>query len=128
LLKHRLSSTALLLQHEVVAASELLVCGGELLEEDPMPSVAHYLTAHHWPNHWDSGLSTQQRTATAAAVGSLRPYLFVAGNFLRRMTHDTMVMTAMQDIQMPGPMKMDLVWVWMAVMMRGVCRTAAAAA
>lgn len=40
---------------------------------------------------------------------------------MSRMTHDTMVMTAMQDIQMPGPMKIDLVWVWMAVIMRGVC-------
>ena len=83
--------------------------------------MAHYLTAHHCPKHEDSVLSTQQRTAATAAVGSLRPYLFVAGNFLSRMTHDTMVMTAMQDIQMPGPMKIDLVWVWMAVIMRGVC-------
>ena len=32
-----------------------------------------------------------------------------------------MVTTAMQDIQMPGPMKMDFEEVCMAVMIRGVC-------
>jgi hypothetical protein len=48
-------------------------------------------------------------------------YLLAAGNFLSIMMHATMVTTAMQDIQIPGPMKMDLELVWMAVMIRGVC-------
>jgi hypothetical protein len=41
---------------------------------------------------------------------------------------DTTVTTDMQVIQMPGPMKIDLEFVWMAVMIRGVCSVATAAA
>jgi len=49
-------------------------------------------------------------------------HLFVAGNFLSSTRQETTVTTAMQDIQMPGPMKTLPELVWMAVMIRGVCR------
>jgi hypothetical protein len=51
-----------------------------------------------------------------------------AGNFFSRIMQDTTVTTDMQVIQMPGPMKIDLEVVWIAVMIRGVCRVVKAAA
>lgn len=39
---------------------------------------------------------------------------------MSRRKHETRVMTAMPVIHRPGPMKMDPVLVWMAVMIRGV--------
>lgn len=47
--------------------------------------------------------------------------MLAVGNFLCMMRQDTTVTTAMQDIQMPGPMKTEPELVWMAVMIRGVC-------
>lgn len=50
-------------------------------------------------------------------------HLFVAGKRLSRMMHDTTVTAAIEVIQMPGPTKIDLELVWIAVMISGVCKT-----
>lgn len=53
------------------------------------------------------GFTSADRKVGFGAVQGLMS-LFVAGNLFSRMRQDTMVTTAMQDIQMPGPMKIDL--------------------
>lgn len=73
----------------------------------------------------DPGCSLRKISSRRQCLGrGLNPgppvHLLVAGNFLSRIKQEMTVTAAMQVIQMPGPMKIDLELVWMAVMISGV--------
>jgi hypothetical protein len=84
--------------------------------ELPLHDEAGHHSARDQPKRCDVTV-----TSPKLLVVCVTNHLLAVGNFLCMMRQDTTVTTAMQDIQMPGPMNTEPEVVWMAVMIRGVC-------